>query len=396
MALGGVVGLADHVEAVAEVGADARPPDRVVVRDHDADHPLTASSRPRPPHGAQSVTSHPVPGELRTSAPPPTSASRSRTDRDHPSPSAVVAGSKPTPSSCTTTMVPPGSWRSTDTQTVSAPEWRARVGDGLARRRRECLGAAARCTARIDHDQPHRDVVAGLDPRQHRCERLDRARHGRVGPLAAASGAAPEERAQLLVLLTGQRDQLCVVRAALHHCERLEHAVVQGARHLGPGLGGSSELGGRAQLCGHPPRHPAGARVEHRRTAEGQCTSRQLAVECRRDDARGADGSTPEQSPHRAHGHAGRQHGDQWPGRAERLGSVGTVHELVGRDDRRGERDVDHRSRPGDPAVLPAHGNGPHDGPDGEDRRAAPGRVRAVAARRRRRRSPRPRRPRRG
>ena len=64
----GVVGLADDVEAVAELGAQPGAHDGMVVGEHDADDRRWLAAHLAEDHNRTSV---PLPGELRTSARPP-------------------------------------------------------------------------------------------------------------------------------------------------------------------------------------------------------------------------------------------------------------------------------------------------------------------------------------
>ena len=130
----GIAGLAHDVEELAEVRADARSPDGVVVGQHDPHLPRDVGARRlsdelivrpivrpviRPvvlvvgAHGTHSRTSVPRPGRPSTSTRPPTSSIRPLIDRLMPMPSGVAESSKPRPSSFTEQNTPPSSGCST-------------------------------------------------------------------------------------------------------------------------------------------------------------------------------------------------------------------------------------------------------------------------------------------
>src|SRR6185437_15581556 len=125
-----VVGLADHLDLVAELGPDAGPEQAVVIDDHDpgpatAAHPRVArrccswhvhvlldSPLARFPaeRGMVSDTSVPWPGALRTRADPPRRLILACTDSASPLRSpATASGSKPRPRSLTKTDTSSGS-----------------------------------------------------------------------------------------------------------------------------------------------------------------------------------------------------------------------------------------------------------------------------------------------
>src|SRR5207244_3160907 len=101
----GRAGFADDPEAVAQVGAHAVAPDRMVVGQHHLHQ------------GSHRRTSVPRPGALSISTEPSRSAILPRIDRVSPTPSLTAEVSKPEPSSLTEQNTPP--WPAGSAYTVT-------------------------------------------------------------------------------------------------------------------------------------------------------------------------------------------------------------------------------------------------------------------------------------
>ncbi len=77
-------------------------------------------------------------------------------------------------------------------------------------------------------------------------------RGAEIDGAVAGGDVAEQEAAKLTVLLASQPDQVVVAGAARDHRQRLEHAVVEGTRHLLARPGGGDLPLGAAEQAGGP------------------------------------------------------------------------------------------------------------------------------------------------
>ena len=166
----------------------------------------------------------------------------------------------------------------------------------------------------VGHKHLHATVEGVLEAGGGRPQGSAQVGGGRLGP--------EQELPQLPLLLPGQPRQGRVGGPPLHHGQRLEHTVVQGAGHLLTGPGARHFLAGSHQQPVDVAGHAAGQGVEDDGGGErqhGRVAVVRHVVEHGGQDPGGAHGGAGGHSGAGAEGDAGAQDAHQRPARADRL-----------------------------------------------------------------------------